>query len=161
MTETREPPRYRGLLKHSDEEGGFAVWVPSDWHRFDMAEGHRGVIYSPYPDNLNTTFLAEKRKLEYSVTEEDVPILREGFSKGLMALPGIEIERQDEVVTKTLITFEAEFTFLEEGTRRRRWVRNIYWGSGQLILIAQGATVEEYKYWLPMFYNTMVNFEIH
>jgi hypothetical protein len=40
-------------------------------------------------------------------------------------------------------------------------VRNIYWGDGQLILIAQGATVDEFQYWLPMFYNTMVTLEIH
>jgi hypothetical protein len=29
-----------------------------------------------------------------------------------------------------------------------------------LVLIAQGATPEEYEYWLPMFFNTMMTAEI-
>jgi hypothetical protein len=125
-----------------------------------MVQGRQGVIYSPYSEDLNTTFLAEKRKLAYSVTQEDVPILREGFNRGLDALPEIEIEWQDETVTSTLITFEARFTFLEEGMRPKRWVRNIYWGNGQLILIAQGADADEFEHWMPMFYNAMVTVQI-
>ena len=160
MTADREYPRYKGMYKHIDQEGGYALWFSTDWHRFDMVEGRHGVIYSPYPDNLNTTFLAEKHKLAYSVTEKDVPILRQGFNEGLMALPEVEIEWQDETVTPTLITFEARFTFLENETRRKRWVRIIYWGSGQLVLIAQGANSDEFEHWLPMFYNTMVTIEI-
>jgi hypothetical protein len=148
------------MFKHIDQEGGYALWFPTGWHRFDMVEGRQGVVYSPYPDDLDTTFLAEKRKLPYSVTQEDVPILREGFDQGLNALPGIEVEWRDETVTSTLITFEARFTFLEEGARRKRWVRNIYWGNGQLILIAQGADSKEFEHWLPMFYNTMVTVQI-
>jgi len=77
-----------------------------------------------------------------------------------MALPGIEIETQEETVTPTLIALEARFTFLDGEVRRRRWVRNIYWGNGQLVLVAQGATAEEFDYWLPMFYNTMMTVEI-
>lgn len=160
MTEQREAPYYRGMFKHVDQEAGYALWLPTGWHRFDMVEGRQGVIYSPYADDLNTTFLAEKLRLAYGVTENDVPVLREGFNQGLMALAGIEIESQDETVTSTLITLEARFTFLEGEARRKRWVRVIYWGNGQLILVAQGASVEEFEYWLPMFYNTMVTIEI-
>ena len=160
MTEERENPRYYGMFKHIDEEGGFALWFPTGWHRFELMEGHQGVIYSPYPDDLNTSFLAEKRRLEYSVTKKDVPILREGFQEGLMTLPGIEIEMQEETVTPTLITLEARLTFLDGEVRHKRWVRNIYWGNGQLFLVAQGSTVEEFDYWLPMFFNTMMTFEI-
>ncbi len=160
MSEEKKRPKYQGLRKHVDVEGGYSLWLPSDWHRFDMQEGYHGVIYSPYPDNFDTSFSAQKIILDYKVTEDDVPTLREGFTAGLAALPGVEIESQDETVTSTLITFEARFTFLEGEARRKRWVRNIYWGEGQLLLIAQGATPEKFDYWLPMFFNTMMTIEI-
>ncbi len=160
MTEKRKGPRYHGISKHVDREAGYAIWLPDGWHRFDMVGGHRGVAYSPYPGDLNTFVSAEKRRLKYSVTEKDVPILRKGFEQGLQALPGIEIESQDETVTPTLITLEARFTFLEGEARRKRWVRTIYSGKGQLVLIAQGATVEEFEYWLPMFSHTMMTAEV-
>jgi aspartate/tyrosine/aromatic aminotransferase len=72
----------------------------------------------------------------------------------------VEIESFTYTPTSTLVTLEAKFTFLEGENRRKRWVRNIYWGNGQLVFIAQGATVKEYDYWLPMFYNTMVTFQV-
>ena len=160
MTETRENPRYRGMHKHMDKEEGYAFWVPAGWHLFEMTEDYRGVIYSPYADSFDTSFSAYKRQLDYSVDKGDVPALREGFEKGLLALPGVEVEWQNETVTATLITLEARFTFLEEGMRRKRWTRAIYWGDGQLVLTAQGATSDEFEHWLPMFYNTMVTVEL-
>ena len=160
MPEKRENPRYYGMFKHVDKDGGYALWLPTGWYRFNMTDGHHGVIYSPYSDRYDTSFSAEKHQLEYPVTEEDVPTLREGFSAGLAALPGAEVESQDETVTPTLITLEARFTFLEGEARRKRWVRTVYWGDGQLVLIAQGANPEEFAYWLPMFYNTMMTVEI-
>lgn len=159
-SEKRGNPRYTGMLKHIDAEGGYALWLPTGWHRFDMTGEHHGVIYSPYPDGYDTSFSAEKHKLAYAVRRKDVPVLREGFSAGLAALPGIEIESQDENITSTLIIFQARFTFLEGEARRKRWVRLIYWGEGQLTLIAQGSMPEEFDYWLPMFFNTMMTVEI-
>jgi hypothetical protein len=158
--EKRENPRYYGMHKHVDKEGGYALWLPAGWHRFDMVDGHHGVIYSPYPDSFDTSFSAEKHTLEYAVTPDDVPTLREGFKAGLAVLPGVEVESQDESVTSTLITLEARFTFLEGEARRKRWVRIVYWGEGQLVLIAQGSSAGEFEHWLPMFFNTMMTVEI-
>ncbi len=160
MPKGKNGPIYQGVRKYVDVEAGYALWIPSDWHRFEMTNGHHGAIYSPYPDSFDTSFSAQKNILDYKVTEDDVPLLREGFDAGLASLPGIEIESQDEIVTSTLITLEARFTFLEGEARRKRWVRNVYWGEGQLLLIAQGATPEEFQYWLPMFYNTMMTIEL-
>lgn len=161
MTDLREPPRYYGIEKYSAEEAGYAIWLPTGWHRVDMTEGHRGVIFYSRLDDSNTFFLAEKHNLKYAVTEEDVPILRQGFSDGLMKISGIQVEWQNETVTPTLITLEARFTFLDGKDRQKRWLRNIYWLKGQLILIAQGANIMEFQYWLPMFSNIMLTVEIY
>ncbi|MBN1876255.1 MAG: hypothetical protein JXA33_18670 [Anaerolineae bacterium] len=153
-------PRYHGMRKYLAPEAGYAIWMPSDWYPREMTQGHQGTLYAPNKDDYTTCFSIEKRLLEYGVRQKDAPILRKGFVDGLESLPGCEIESQDESITPTLIMFEARFTFLEGETRRKRWVRNVYWGKGQLIMIAQGATPEAFEYWLPMFFNTMTTVQI-
>ncbi len=160
MVENRKPPIYTGLKKHLEKEAGYAIWVPSDWTRFDMTEDHWGVIYSPYTDRYDTCFMAERFRLKFSVTEADVSLLADAFQEGIMALDGVDVEEVKSEGRKDVVILEAKFTFLENGQRRKRWVRNLYWGNGQLLFIAQGETVEDFDYWLPMFFNTMMTFEL-
>ena len=62
---------------------------------------------------------------------------------------------------KMVVILEAKFTFTENGQQRKRWTKSMYWGEANLVFIAQGATVEDYEYWLPMFYNTMNAYELN
>lgn len=149
-------PAYTGVKCHRDDKGGYSVWIPSDWYQLELKRNIHGLMFSPYKDDLNTSILAEKRKLKYITTEKDMPFLRDAFKEGVMALPGVELEFWDESFSKTVNVFDARFTFLDGEVRRKRWVRNIYWGEGQLILIAQGKDVETFNYWEGMFYNIMV-----
>lgn len=160
MSKDKPGPRYRGVYKQVDLESGYAIWIPTDWRKIEMINGHNGYIYTPYPDRYDTCISTEKVVLDYSVTDDDIPVLREGFNAGLTNLPGLEIESQDEAITKTLKLFEARFTFLEGEARRKRWLRVVYWGEGQLTMMAQGATPEEFDYWMPMFYNSLMTVEI-
>lgn len=161
MTEAREgEPLYYGMFKHADAKAGYAIWLPMGWRKLKMRRGHHGAIFFPEPNEQYTYFSAESYKLRFSVTNEDVPVLRDGFRAGLSNLPGIEVDWQDETVTPTLIAYDARFTFLEDEERRKRWVRNMYWGALQLVFIAQGSTPAEFDYWLPMFYQTMMTFEL-
>lgn len=155
----RSRPRYRGNYKNIDQEGGYAVWIPSDWTKMEMANGHHGLIFLPDKNQPATFLSTEKVLLEYNVTMEDIPVLREGFQAGLNSLPDIDIESQDESITETLKMFEAKFTFTEDGVTRKRWLRLIYWAEGEMIAMAQGATPEEYHYWLPMFFNALKTME--
>jgi len=154
--EKKGRPAYTGNIQHNDRVG-ISLWLPNDWHKFDLTGEHKGVLFSPYPDDINTGFLAEKHKLGVKVRQEDLPALRESFMAGVKALPGVEIESESEYLTKTLSFFEVRFTFLEGEHRRKRWIRNIYWNRRQYVLIAQGRTPEDFDYWLPMFYNIMMN----
>ena len=159
MTEDR--PRYTGMHKYVDKEAGFALWLPKGWREIPMNEDHHGVIFTPHEGRMDTSFAAEKRTLPFKVSEEDLDVLREGFENGLQSLPDVEIESRNERITKTLKVFEARFTFVEDGVRRKRWLRTVYWGEGQLVLIAQGATEEEFERYEGMFYNTMMTVEIN
>ncbi len=153
-------PAYIGQTEHVDKTGGYSVWVASDWHAHKMKRNHRGFSFSPYPDDINTCILFENHKLKYGVTVDDLPTLREGFHEGIVGLPGVEIESEDEFLSDTISFFEARFTFMDGDQRRKRWVRNVYWGKGQLIIIAQGRTPEDFEYWLPMFFNTIYTINI-
>ncbi|NLD44180.1 MAG: hypothetical protein GX657_11875 [Chloroflexi bacterium] len=160
MHHSAPQPVYHGMTKHVDKEGGYAVWLPSDWRRLDMIDGHHGAIYTPYPDRHDTCISTEKRTLEYAVRPKDLPILRQGFAEGLASLPEVEIEWQEETITSSLWVFEARYTFREGEASRKRWTRAVYWGNVQLVLIAQGATPEEFEYWRPMFFNTLMTVEM-
>jgi hypothetical protein len=157
VTEEKPKPFYTGMKQHADE-AGFALWLPSDWHQFELQGNMKGVLFSPYPDDFNTGLLAEKKKLKVKVKSDDLPILREAFMEGIRSLEGVEIEEGSvaEHLSNTLSFFEVRFSFLDGGVRRKRWIRNIYWGRNNYVLIAQGRTVEDFQYWLPMFYNIMM-----
>lgn len=157
MTDEQLPgPIYKGNMQHNDPTG-ITLWLPNDWHKFDLTNGHQGVLFSPYTDDVNTGFLAEKHGMQVKVNKKDLAVLREAFMQGIQALPGVEIEMQDEFISKGLSFFEVRFSFLEGETRRKRWIRNIYWGKSNYVLIAQGRTPEDFDYWMPMFYNIMMN----
>lgn len=161
MTETAKKgnPKYTGLRRYVSG-GGYAIWYPMGWREIPMTNDRQGAILAPYPDHINTCIAVEKIILPYKVEREDVPALRKGFENGMKALPGIEIEWTDEALTKTLLIFDARYTFLEDGVRRKRWTRNIYWGEAQLIILAQGQTVEDYDYWTPVFFNSLMTAEV-
>ena len=159
--ETKRPgPVYKGQTKYVNEDEGFAVWLPNDWHKFDMKEGHIGWIFSPSKDAFDTSFTVEKHILDYKVTPEDLDILVEGFEEGIRSLPDGEILETKYDTGKKAVILEAKFTFTEEGKTRKRWVKNMYWGEANLVMIAQGETVEEFHYWLPMLYNSMYDYEV-
>ena len=153
-------PAFTGVTLHNDKQGGFSIWLPSDWYETKLKRNHRGFLFSPYPDDINTSLLVEKHKLKVNVTLEDIDIIREEFHQDIRALPGVEIELLDEKLSETVNVFDTRFTFLEGENRRKRWVRNIYWGEGQLIMIAQGRTPQDFEYWLPMFFNSITTAQI-
>ncbi|MBE0696655.1 MAG: hypothetical protein IH586_07005 [Anaerolineaceae bacterium] len=159
MTEEKKTlPQYSGMKQHNDR-AGFSLWLPNDWHQFNLTGDHKGVLFSPYADDFNTGILVEKNKLKVKINRDDLPTLREAFVAGIKALDGVEIEEgsESEFLTDTLSFFEIRFSFLEGDARRKRWIRNVYWGRNNYILIAQGRTPEDFDHWLPMFYNIMMN----
>ena len=160
MPQDKPGPRYHGIYKHVFPEAGYSIWIPTGWRRLEMTNGHDGAIFTPDPDRYDTCISTEKVTLEHAVRQKDVPILRKGFQGGIDSLSDVEVESQDEKITPTLMLFEAKFTFSESEATRKRWLRVIYWGNGQLIVMAQGATPDAYEYWLPMFYNSLMTVEI-
>jgi hypothetical protein len=158
--ETRPAPVYTGIVKHWDPQAGYAVWMPHDWRKIDMVDDRKGWIFTPYPDHFDTCFMCEKITLETKVIPEDAEILMEGFEAGIQSLPDAVIEFRNLETGKMTVIMEAKFTFTENGQRRKRWAKSLYWGEANLVLIAQGATEEDYAHWEGMLYNAMMTYEL-
>ncbi len=160
MPEREERPAFTGLIVYRNFEHRYSVLYPEGWHQLELAteEGGQGIIFAPPPGDAATSFSVEARDLGTTVGEEDLPTLRAGFLAGLRRMPKSRIESQEEDAIGRLISLEARQTYREGDTPRKRWVRLLYQGSTQARLIAQGATAEEFDYWLPMFNQMMRTF---
>jgi hypothetical protein len=147
-------PSFTGLQVHYDEQFDFSVLIPVGWRRLAIDPGV-GDFYVPDPNDPLTGFAVEGRDLATEVKPGDLSAVRRGFLQGLRQLPDCKIESREAEAIGPLITLEARHTYREASTIRKRWARLLYQGRTQVRLIAQGATVEQFDYWEPMFFSTM------
>ena len=155
----KERPAFKGLLwQHSQY---YSFFRPNDWHEFQWTDGHEGVIFGPDADDPLTVFAVELSDLGMTTTPDDHDDLDAGFMDGIRHLPGSEIDEHETWVQGSIICLAAKYTYLDDGIRRKRWVRAFYQDNRQIVMTAQGATVEAYDYWLPMFYECMMTTKIH
>lgn len=162
MPDRPYPPSFTGLLLHREPRLGYSFFVPSGWHRQEV-EGANGVdtatvMYVPSLDDPLTGFSAEGRDLGLEVTSDDFPAVQAGFLSGLRKMHQSRLESHEGESIGPLITLEARHTFRDGKETRKRWVRLLYQRSLQVRLVAQGSTVEEFEYWLPMFFESMRTF---
>jgi hypothetical protein len=149
-------PSFTGLVAHSDRRYNYRRDLSRSGD--DNGPVEHGVFYAPILDDEFTGFSAEGCDLGMTVTGDDLAVLKSGFLSGLRKMPNSTIESQEADAIGTLITMEARHTYRDGGVIRKRWVRLLYQGSIQVRLVAQGATVTAFDYWLPMFYESMRTF---
>jgi hypothetical protein len=160
MPEHEGRPAFTGLLVARNIEYRYSFLYPEEWHTFELeTEGGQGMIVAPSPDDTATSFSVEARDLGMTPTEDDLPDLREGFAAGLQELPDVVIETQEDFAIGNLLGLEAKLTYRDGEAIRKRWVRLLYQGGMQARVIAQGASVAEYDYWLPMLAQAMRSFQ--
>lgn len=156
MTDLTTPPSFTGLLLHRNPDRTYSFFVPDGWVRAELESSvGSGVIYAPPPADPLTSISVEARDLGVTVDAGDLPALRAGFLAGLRKFPHSKVESSEAEVVGDLITMEARHTFQDGVVTRKRWVRLLYQGATQIRMIAQGATVEQFEYWLPMFFEAM------
>ena len=148
-------PAFTGLLVYEDPTFGFSVLVPDGWHRLSLSESSSGVFFAPDDADPLTGLAIEVKRLGTRIRPSDLPTVRRGLLSGLRNLPGYRIEQDEAEAVDQLLTLEARLTFTEDGCTRKRWVRLLYLGRTQVRLIAQGASIELFEYWEPMFFEAM------
>ncbi|MEZ4668301.1 MAG: hypothetical protein R3E39_10335 [Anaerolineae bacterium] len=152
-------PIFKGLSWCHEQY--YSFFVPIDWKRTERMDSKEGTIYLPTPDDAHTYFAVQVDDLGMEVTEADIPDLVAGLSEGIHNLAEYQIESQTSSTTGSLNEMEAKYTFVEDGKRRKRWVRVLYHNTRQITFIAQGQTEQIYHYWLPMFNEAMMTLKVH
>ena len=152
-------PSFRGLRWHRHQF--YSFFVPYEWQRADWPDDREGVIYTPSADDPLTLIAVEVRDLGVAPTPDDLDDLQAGLLAGIEALPDVEVEHHEQWIRGSLMCLEAKYSFVEDGARRKRWVRQFYHETRQIAMTAQGATCETYDYWLPMFFEAMMTTKIH
>ncbi len=107
-----------------------------------------------------THFAIAVRDLEVTVTADDLPLLREGFDEGIAALPGVSVEDSSDNTYNDIVKLERVLAFGDGGEARKRRVWSMYADHWQFIVLFQGATVDEYHYWLPMGNYCFTSFQL-
>lgn len=156
---TKQLPAFKGLTWHRHQY--YSFFVPVDWQRFDWPDQRDGVMFVPAADDPHTVLAVELRDLGLEATPDDLDDLSSGFRSGIDALPDVIVDMQEQWHIGDTICLEARYTFADGDARRKRWVRQFYHETRQIAMTAQGASVETYDYWQPMFFEAMMTTKIH
>jgi hypothetical protein len=146
--EPKQLPGQTPLNIHRDPHG-VALLYPDWWQAYDSPNGK---LFSP--GNLDTFISLEVVPIATPVTAEDLPELEKGFLAALRQMPNSEVLEHRIFDTGPLLGLEARQRY--DG--KKRWIRLLYRGQGQVRLIAQGATEQEFDFWLPSFDPAMTSF---
>ncbi len=117
--------------------------------------------YSPAQDPRTGFHVSVKdlsTSLEGSVTEEDLPALKDGLMAGLRSLPDCKILREKEITKGLAIGFEVMLTFTLDGQTCTRLLRLLYNDRQQFTLYGQGVPVSEYEIFHDIFEFMYLNF---
>ena len=145
-------PVFHGLIVYRHLRHRFSLLYPEGWpqQHLDERDGG-GVAFSPNPDEPATYMLVQSHRLRVRVRPDDLDTLHEGFLDGLRQLPDLQIESEEAHAVDPLIDLQARHTYRDGDATRKRWIRVLYQDRVQISLIAQGASVAAFDYWLPMF----------
>lgn len=147
---THARPSFRGAALYNHPKQRFSFWYPSDWHILQFDDAAHQVAVTPQQDDISTSFMIEVRDLETPITRDDRSLLREGIEAGLKELTNYQLLNFEPFDEKHRFGFDFLYTFIVDHQVRKRHTVLYYRDHWQYSLSCQGATVEDYHYWLPM-----------
>jgi len=145
----KQLPGQTPLAIHRDPVHGLALLYPDWWQAYDIPDGR---LFTP--GDHGTFISIEARRLGTPVTAADLPDLERGFLAGLRKAPGSKLLSHHRLDSGLALGLEARQ--LHDG--HKRWIRLLYRGDLQVRLVAQGATEQEFDFWLPSFDPAMTGF---
>ena len=117
-------------------------------------------MFSPQAEDPQTWFSIWAARMPDPILAEDLDVLREGVNEGLRQLNSLHVLFESEDAFGDLCRFERIYTFQdgELTPKRRVWILYVY--TWQFVLMAQGASAEEYQYWYPMLSDFFDTFDL-
>jgi hypothetical protein len=145
---SRRPARFTGITTYVDPRGRYTFRYPSDWPAIANAEGD-GAAFVPNAGDPDTVLISHASELSRPVDSRDLVMLSRQVDAEVGRLPDAVIrERNDEAIGEVL-RLERVVSFRDGATGRERKIRVLFAGSWQLELSWQGATTDDYDYYLP------------
>jgi hypothetical protein len=117
-------------------------------------------MFSPQSQDPETWFAAWATPLQDIVTAEDLDLLHQGVEEGLWQLPGLSIESSEDDTIENLCRFQRVYTFRENGAVRKRKVWMLYVYRWLFVLVAQGASEEDFAFWSMMLNDFFSSFNL-
>jgi hypothetical protein len=117
-------------------------------------------MFSPQAQDPETWFSTWAVSLQDRVTAEDLDLLREGVEEGLSQLPELSIESSEDDTIENLCRSQRVYTFRQDSAVRKRKAWMIYVHKWLFVLVAQGASVDEFEFWSMMFNDLFGSFSL-
>lgn len=142
-----------------NEAARYSLWAPVDWQPtpFSGDQGNNYVL-APGSQERGTRFWVVVRDTGAMVTVADLPALSRNFSARLAVLPDSEIEWQARYFRGASTIFEAKHTYHDLDTVVTRWLRLIYEGRREYVVLAES---DNYAAWAADFVTMMTTFSLH
>jgi hypothetical protein len=143
-------PGFEGLVLQENAQWNYAFWYPKGWLCRDLGATRAGIACSPTANDLDTHFSVRVQPLPSPTAGSSIAMLRADFRAGLSRLPGLHIEPEDASTADDQAN--PSWTYTYRGGRELRKARTslVYDQRALYIVTTQGATVDEYEYWLSM-----------
>jgi hypothetical protein len=119
-----------------------------------------GVALLPIPTDNLTCLSAEAVSLGVRVAGADLKTLREGFIIGLDNLADSKMDTLQVLYDGTVVSLSAHQTYSDGWGYRERYVWLLYRGTYMVRVVAQGASSDEFKKWLPTFAHVLAGMKL-
>ena len=133
-------------------DGGlFSMWIPDAWHLVALAPAGRSYLIQPDGLDGSVRLTIEVQEDGRTIVPDDVPALTKIFEAGIVVAPGTQVEWQARWRSGDLLTFDAKYSALAGDKEMQRRVRQIYHGTKQYMLTAEGPSSLAEDIYQPMF----------
>lgn len=155
-------PPLAGLMALRSDVFGYGMWRPSGWRLSSSEPREDSMQYSVLtPDGRGSPtsyFLIEASDTGKVQTSDDLLAIANTFNERVHALPNVQLQWQARWRSTNVIGFDARYTYSDGDAVSMRWVRSLYVGTRQYVLVAEAGSPEEYNAMAPLFLAMMVTF---
>jgi len=153
-------PGFEGLVLQENAQWNYAFWYPKGWVCRDLGATRSGIACSPTAEDSDTYFSVRIQPLPSPTAGNSLALLRADYRANLGRLPGLHIEPEDPSTADD--QGNPSWTYTYRGGRELRKARTslAYDERALYIVTTQGATIDEYEYWLSMLNYCRRTFQI-
>jgi hypothetical protein len=153
-------PPYAGLMSVRSDTGRYDLWRPADWSVSGVDAAT--LVVAPGGQDQRAHFFIQATDTGHELTFDDLMGRITWFNDMLQFLPNSEILWQAHWIDGDVTGFEARYTSRddEDGAASASWVRLLYVGARQYLLVAEAPSTADFDSLQPEFLAMMATFRL-